>query len=80
MIHGYVSGSSVRIHGYGTIPCLGRVLYAPNITRNLLSVPELDRFGYNINMGGSKVLAYRNDTEANGTITGVLLHTSHQEC
>jgi len=68
VIHRCVPGASVRIEGYGNIPGLGRVLYTPSITRNLLSVSQLDRSGYNIN------------TDANGAITGVLRPTTHQGC
>jgi len=37
-----------HIKGWGTIPILGKVLYAKHIEHNIISVPLLDSAGFNI--------------------------------
>jgi len=48
------------------------------VPRDLLSAFQLDRSGYNLNLGGGTVVAFKNDTDINGTIPGALRHTTQR--
>ena len=41
---------SAKVKGYGTIKSLGKVLYAPDLRRNLISVSQLTTSGFTVTM------------------------------
>ena len=78
-ISGCVPGTSVRVQGYGTIPGLGKVLFAPHITRNLISVAQLDDDDFEVIFKRNKCTANKL-TASNGiNITGNKV-SGHYEC
>ena len=78
-ISGCVAGMSVKIEGYGTIPGLGRVLYAPLIARNLISVAQLDEDGFDITFKANECVVTSSKENASFNINGIKKN-GHYEC
>jgi len=70
-INGCTKNSGAKILGYGSIEQLGNVLYAPQVTANLISVSQLTDNGFEVEMLGDSGMATRSGKRKYIVIEGV---------
>jgi len=78
-ITGCVGGSSVRVTGYGMLQPLGRVLIAPFISNNIISVSQLALNGFQVTFDATRCRATKTSTEGEIIIEGTKIN-GHYIC
>jgi hypothetical protein len=67
-VTGSIANVSIKIEAVGTIPTLGRVLYAPFLTHNLISIEALTDNNFNVKFENNTCTATNNTNFFNGNI------------